>query len=216
MFSDADLRTVAKALGIRSEALLDHFALRLEGAATAYYWAIEQERSYPTRKQIKAALIAIEKLATSLARILRDLDEISARWLGNAILGFPHLFKQLDDSFPSIEGQRLACKSGLKDLSRDLEYLAGCALYLKAHIKMPPRGRRGNRQLSAVIGHLEDLYTTFTKASSKTAFSYSRRDKRYGGPFFLFVEMCIRRIDPTLRLSNNSLGEHIRRCMGWR
>ncbi len=200
-----DFERVARLLGRREEEIGERTWLDLDFAFFAYYNEVYDD-SGPTHAEIKAALEELHKRITALEFAWDNMDEYSLRYIDSGMTPM---------SDEELEEFRALGEPYIEDpFSKELNEMKG---YIEVGLGKIPEskpGRKRNRALTDFILRLSYIYENTTQTRAYENFYYDRDYKKYGGPFFIFLEEIFSSLTPDLEITNNALGEAIRRAVG--
>ena len=210
-----DFRRMAAAVGVKDDAALSRFERDYDSSLGMYHFVLEQ-RSNPSRPEIKSALKAVKKRAIPLLEVVEQLDEISRMFLG---YGLTVHSKPPPHSEQGHDGKPIDSNKAAVERTKLIESLQTLIAAVDTTLGIMPTtkpGRKTNEPLNHLIWGLAELYEdqTGTPADAKSFYDPERRE--YGGPFFLFLEETLAAFAPEETISNNALGEAIRRALGKR
>lgn len=213
LLTDDLIRDLRRDLSVCDEQM-NAFVRDLHLAASSY-WFADAGQDQPTPAQIQSAIALAANRSGELANILDRLDERSRTWLQNEMANQNPAIGALqsDDEIPWENPEN----DYYEDLISKLRTVSNAGKHLLNVI--PPstkKGRPADEALPTFLLNLEGMYCEHTKTDARTGFSYDASDRKFDGPFFVFAEKCVRAIATNRTLSNNALGEAIRRSLGWR
>lgn len=164
------------------------------------------------------APIDSKKIHTQLTQLSNDLATLQVRVNNLDQQAFSWLIHEMYYQIaPSNTPDNCApFKNRIVELLKLTEDARLAATQITQTMYVPLRGRRPNYVLYAFLKALESIYENSSRLSAKAGFTYDSATKSYDGPFLRFTDNCVSRSAPDLKLSNNALGELIRRALGWR
>lgn len=216
--SEGFWENVSRDLGIESGEASHRFT---ESATIAVYDYLHEKLSVPrpTTGELRAALEIFQKQVSALAQTLRQLDEHTRRALDHA-----RVYRKSGDVFGSGEmadedrqgaPQEPRRRDNVAALTDEIEEFERDASLLLSSMKPERRGRPGNNALDYLIQGLASAYDA-AGFSPHAKMTYDGKEHAYWSPFLDLVAAVLDEVDPEHGLTNNALGEAIRRSLGHR
>lgn len=210
-----DFRRMAAAVGAKDDAALSRFKRDYDNALGMYHFVLERSND-PSRPEIKSALKAVKKRALPLLEAVEQLDDKSRMFLG---YGLTVHFKPPPHSEQGHDGKPIDSDKAEIERTKLTESLQTLIAAVDTVLDIMPTtkpGRKTNEPLNHLIFGLAELYENQTSMPADAKSFYDPERREYGGPFFLFIEETIAAFAPEETISNNALGEAIRRALGKR
>lgn len=165
----------------------------------------------PSNKETQAALSELKKATERFKFCVSNLDQVSRSVLGQ---GFEERFVESDDASFAIDIADLIFREEEK-LETMLNRLVEAIDHAPHEERPTKRGPKGNPALSELIWQFGQFYEGNTGQKAFDGFKNDQyEDDPSGGPFFDAVSYFINGFAPDLNLSNQSIGEYIRRTVG--
>lgn len=209
MFPPAIIKRLGRSAGAKSSEQYADFADSLRWAVRTY-WSAKQMLTLTGPTELRRTFKPLQAHASELRHGLRTLShprkfELALWLLGAMQRRRPKLPQNFGQSFRPVVRELHALTLRLRDLDEALRLMLR---NLKREVKP---GRKSNRALNNFIQNLGSQCLRLSNFEGGLEISYDPGSRQYFGPFMSIVEECLQRMDPDLRISNNALGEAIRR-----
>lgn len=222
--TDKFIADVARRLGKPDLAEVSGFMHELHGITDNYYREklVAADEIKPAER--KAAFDHIAALSQELHWCLTNLDwsidlSLNRKWS-------PY-FVARNERLKAVKGKNpieldpedwdleYRIRKEFIDQIKELEMAAtDAASGLPDKLPKPRRGRKTNDALHDLVWQLWQLYQEHTQ--EKLRLTYDAIEETYKGPFFELTRMFLDNVDPDNRISDNALGDTIRRALGKR
>jgi hypothetical protein len=178
----ADLIDITKQTGFE---IGERNRAKMVDAINIYLSTKEVLNGLPRPAQVAAALAQLKELAGSFDRTLKELDFVSRSTL----------YVQCD-------------RIDIEKARRQARMIGeGCSTALKSL----PFDKGGRPEEIAIKLFIKEMAKVFKDATQKApTLTWNPYSERYGGKFFGFIELCLKRVDPKAIGSNSSLGQKIK------
>lgn len=212
-----DLAVSATQVGVEDENL-NRFASEYRKALWFYQRNIRPPRKPPSRQESVRGLNRIAKAAATLNKLLKEAyrDESDIWWF----IDDAYMANETDAAFEHMPDEYEGLSLGECEMEKMIDGTAFLAEMISlAGDTLPNRGKGKPKVNSATEELVRRLAVTFTEHSGKPASSGNYWDavsSSYEGKFTVFVEYTIGLFPQKYPLTNNAIGEIIRRALGSR